>query len=355
MDTFYNRNRGLLNKILFLAGFFIFIYLLITYLLSFFAPFVIAIIIALVNEPVITFLEKRTRMPRKIASIISLIVTLSVLGVALTFGIIKIYNELLVLQNNISNYIDTVSVQITVYINKITAYYHNLPPDVITTIDANIKSLAPKLEGIITSIAKYLISTITSIPKMTVFLIVTLLSTYFISSDRREIRSFVYKQLPETWTRNFPGIKSDTFTALFGYVKALFILVGFTFAEVSTGLLILHVDFALLLGLIVAISDIIPILGTGLIMVPWIAWNFIVGDTQMALGLTIIYILGIIIRQVMEPKIVGNQIGLHPLVTLIAMYIGLEMFGVIGMVIGPVSIIILKNLQRSGVFKIWDE
>lgn len=355
METFYRRNKSLLQKIFILTGFFLFIYLLITFLLPFFAPFVIAIIIALINEPVIAFLEKRIKIPRKYASIISLLVTLSILGVVLTLGIIKIYNELVVLQQNIANYIDSVSVQITDYVNNITAYYNNLPPDVVTTIDANIKSLAPKLEGIITSIAKYLINTITSIPKMTVFLIVTLLSTYFISSDRREIRGFFYKQLPDSWSKNLSEIKSDTFTALFGYVKALFILVVFTFAEVSIGLFILRLDYALLMGLIVAISDIIPIVGTGLIMVPWITWFVITGNNEMALGLSIIYILGIIIRQVMEPKVVGNQIGLHPLVTLIAMYIGLEIFGVLGMVIGPVSIIILKNLQRSGAIKIWDE
>ena len=344
MDNFYIKNKSLLFKISFLVGFFAFIYLLITFLLPFFAPFVIAILIALINEPVIGLLEKRLKMPRKFASVVSLLFTLSLLGISLTFGVIKIYNELVILQNNISIYIDSVSDQLTSYVNMITAYYNNLPADVVSTIDLNIKSLAPKLEGIVTSIAKYLLNTITSIPKMTVFLIVTLLSTYFISSDRREIRSFLYKQLPASWTKNLSGIKSDTFTALLGYIKAVLILVGFTFAEVSTGLFILHVDYALLLGLLVAISDIIPIVGTGLVMAPWIVWTFITGNTQMALGLTIIYVLGIIIRQVMEPKILGTQIGLHPLVTLITMYIGLEIFGVIGMVIGPVSIIILKNL-----------
>lgn len=355
MSNFYIRNKSLLSKISIFAGFFLFIYILITYLLPFFAPFVIAILIALINEPVIGLLEKKVKIPRKFASIISLLFTLSILGILLTLGILKIYSELVILQQNISNYINGISDQLTNYINMLTLYYKNLPPQVITTIDANIKIIAPKLQGIITSIAGYLINTISSIPKISVFLIVTLLSTYFISSDRKLIRGFIYKQLPEAWTKNIPSIKTDTFAALFGYIKALVILVGFTFAEVSIGLFVLQVDYALLLGLVVAISDIIPIVGTGLIMVPWITWNFISGDTSMALGLSIIYILGIIIRQVMEPKVVGNQIGLHPLVTLIAMYIGLEIFGVVGMVIGPVSIIILKSLQKSGAFKIWDE
>jgi sporulation integral membrane protein YtvI len=167
--------------------------------------------------------------------------------------------------------------------------------------------------------------------------------------------AFIYRQLPDSWSKNLAGVKTDTFSALLGYFRALLILIGFTFIEVTLGLFILGVDYALLLGLIVAISDAIPIVGTGLVMVPWIAWNFISGNTQLGLGLLIIYILGIIMRQVMEPKIVGDQIGLHPLVTLASMYIGLEVFGVLGMIIGPVSIIILKNLQNSGVLRIWKE
>ncbi len=95
----------------------------------------------------------------------------------------------------------------------------------------------------------------------------------------------------------------------------------------------------------VGISDAIPIVGTGVIMIPWILWTIITGDMPLAFGLTIIYLLGIIIRQIMEPKIVGSQIGLHPLVTLLAMYIGLKFFGILGMFVGPVSIIIVKNFR----------
>ncbi|MCX7748917.1 MAG: sporulation integral membrane protein YtvI [Clostridia bacterium] len=351
----YEKYYNALFKVIVLAAVLAAIYFAFTYLIPFFAPFVIGLIIAAINEPLIHLLEKRLKIPRRAASVVSLLFSILVLGFLVAIGILKIYNELVYLKENLSSHANTTSTQLTDYINKISSYYKNLPADLTNTINENLKSLAPKLQEIITSLVTYLINTISSIPKLTVFTIVTLLSAYFISSDISKIKEFLAKQVPTAFSKSFSGIKTDTFTALLGYFKALLILMGLTFVEVSTGLFIIGADYALLMGLIVGLSDAIPILGTGVVMVPWIAWNLIVGDIRMALGLGIIYVLGVIIRQILEPKIVGDQIGLHPLVTLIAMYVGLEIFGIIGMFIGPVSIIIIKNLQSSGLIKIWNE
>lgn len=355
MDAFLQKYYRIIARLILIAVIFAIIYVSVKYLLPFLAPFIIAVAISIVNEPIISFLENKLKIHRKIGSIVSLLLTISIFGVALTYGIIKIYNELVILQNNLATYIDATSEQIMSYFTKATAYYNNLPVDITNAIDESLKSLAPQLQGIIQSLVGYLINTVKSVPKITVFIIVTLISTYFINSDKREIRKFIYKQMPESMSRNFHGIKTNTFAALFGYFKALLMLMGLTFIEVSTGLFILRMDYALLMGLLVAISDAIPVLGTGLIMVPWILWNVITGNMRIAFGLAIIYLIGVIVRQILEPKLVGNQIGLHPLVTLIAMYVGLSLFGVLGMVIGPVSIIVLKNLQKLGLLRLWND
>ncbi len=355
MNAIVQKYYKALLKVLFIAGFLLAIYISVTYLLPFFAPFVIGIILAFVDEPVIKLLEKKVRMPRKLAAFISLVITISVLGVFAVWGIVKIYNELVILKDNISNYVSGTSIQINDYIKSLTAYYNRLPDGITRAISDNINNLAPKVQEILTSLVTYLLNTISSIPKVTVFVIVCVLSTYFISSDRKKISGFLYRQFPDAWMKNFSGIKTDTFTALFGYLKAILILMLITFIEVSIGLTVMRIDYALLMGLIVALSDAIPILGTGIVMVPWIAWNIISGNIETALGLSVIYVLGVIIRQILEPKIVGDQIGLHPLATLIAMYIGLSFLGILGMFIGPISIIILKNLQSSGLVKVWKD
>lgn len=355
MNAILQRYYRVILKVLFVVGFLLAVYISFTYLIPFFAPFAIGIILASINEPLIGFLQKRVKMHRKLASLAALLLTISVFGILVTLGIVKLYNELVILKNNVSQYINSTSAQFNEYVDDLKAYYNNLPEGITKAVSDNINSLTPRVKGIITSLVTYLLDTVSSIPKVTVFIIVCVLSTYFISSDRRKIGDFLYRQFPDSWVKNISGIKAGTFTALLGYFKAILILMLITFIEVAIGLSVIGAKYALLMGLIVGLSDAIPILGTSVVMVPWILWNVIIGDMKMALGLTVIYVLGVIMRQLLEPKIIGHQIGLHPLVTLTAMYIGMHIFGVLGVFIGPISLIILKNLQSSGIIEIWKE
>jgi len=331
------------------------IYVLIKYLLPFFAPFVVAIIIAFINEPVVLLLEK-LKVPRKLGSIISLLFTICVMAVIITLGVIKIYNELVSLQGNVTIYSD----KLVHYTDQFTAYYKNLPVDISSAIKQGVISFIPQAKSLVAGTVTYLIETIKSVPKMAIFIIMTLLSTYFISSDMKKIKSFLYKQIPKEWTANFTGLKTDTIRAMIGYFKALLLLMAITFIEVCFGLIIIStfvtkVDYILVLALIVALSDAIPVLGTGIVMIPWILWSLIIGNPAMAIGLLIIYVTGVVVRQILEPKIVGDQLGLHPLATLLAIFIGLEVFGILGFFVGPITMIILKSFQTTGILKIWNE
>lgn len=352
--SFWDKYQGSIKKVLLIIVIFAVIYVSIKYLLPFFAPFVIALIVSYINEPVIRLLGK-IKIPRKVAACISLLFTMSVLAFVITLGIIKIYDELTALQDNITTYSNDITVQLNRLILKFTNFYNALPVEVTGTVTTNLSTLSSKLTTLISTIIQYAIGTVSSIPRVTVFAIVTILATYFISSDRKSISSFFYRQLPFSWRKRMTGIKKDTIKALIGYFRAILILMGFTFMEVSVGLFILDVKYAFLLALLVALSDAIPIVGTGVVMLPWILWNVFTGNMPLAFGLAIIYILGILIRQIMEPKIIGSQIGLHPLVTLFAMYIGLQFFSILGMFIGPISMIIVKNLQDAGAMRLWND
>lgn len=349
-----SKYQGTLKKIALIIIIFAAIYLSITYLLPFFAPFVIAVIVSYINEPVIRLLGK-LKISRKIAAIISLLFTMSVLGFAISAGVLKIYDELISLKDNMNTYSIDLSEQANRLVSKFTNFYNALPVEVTDTVAENLSALSARISSLISDIIKYVFNTVSSIPRLTVFIIVTILATYFISSDRKAISSFFYRQLPFSWRKRMGGMKKDTIKALIGYFRAILILMGFTFIEVSVGLFILNVKYAFLIALIVALSDAIPIVGTGVVMLPWILWQVFTGNMALAFGLGIIYVLGILIRQIMEPKIVGSQIGLHPLATLLAMYIGLQFFGILGMFIGPISIIIVKNLQDAGALKLWND
>lgn len=350
----WSKYQNAVKKFLLIMVIFVIIYVSITYLFPFFAPFIIAVIVSYINEPVIQILQK-FKISRKIAAVISLLITMSILVTVIIFGIIKLYDELTILRNNLTMYSNDISTQLDNLTDKITSFYNALPDEATEAITKNLSSLSNELTNIITAIIQHTINTVSSIPKLTVFFIVTILATYFISSDKKKISIFFYKQIPLTWRKKLPHIKKDTFNALFGYFKAILILMGFTFVEVSVGLYILDVKYALVIALIVGISEAIPIVGTGAVMVPWILWSIFIGNMPLALGLAIIYILGVLIRQIMEPKVIGSQIGLHPLVTLLSMYVGLKFFGVLGMFIGPISLIIVKNLQDAGIMKLWND
>ena len=150
-------------------------------------------------------------------------------------------------------------------------------------------------------------------------------------------------------------IKNDLLTALVGYLKALLVLVTISFFVVLTGYTILGVKYSLFLAIITAISDILPVLGPGTILIPGSIIHLINGNYYMAVGFIVLYVLVTIVRQFLEPRIVGGNIGLHPLITLLSMYLGFRFLGVIGLIFGPIFTIILKSLQKSGILPAWKE
>lgn len=346
----------LLMNIFYIAIIFTSIYVLIKYVLPFLSPFIIGLFIAMINEPIIKLFENKLNLPRKLCSIIALILTLLVTGFIVVFSFLNIYHELVRLEDNISEYIIFIIDSSNNLVNNISAFFNNtLPESIYRAIILNLQSLSNNLETVVSFLLSGLISTISSIPKITVFLIVTLLSAYFISSDSRKIRAFIFLQFPKEFYRTLAVLKNDTFSALFGFLKTSLILSFFTFIEVSLGLFILKVDYAILIALLVALAESVPIFGTTIIMLPWIVLSLLTNKIQLAFGLAIIYIVGVIVRQILEPKILGKQIGLHPLATLFSLYIGLQIFGLLGMFIGPLSVIVLKSFQNSGLIQAWKE
>ncbi|WP_010246519.1 sporulation integral membrane protein YtvI [Acetivibrio cellulolyticus] len=355
MLTIFKRYGNQLASILIVAGLLFGAYVGIKYVIAFLAPFILAVIISSINEPVVRFLESKAKMDRKAASISSLILSVCVIAAIAVLVLFKTYGELIKLQRNLPAYIDSSSYILSGYYSRINSFYNNLPYQVQSSFRENLLVFLPKIEGLITSIATSIINSITSLPKLGVFTTVTLLSSYFISSDRKNIRNFIYRQIPNRSQKNFYTVKNGTVSSIFGYFRAQMIIMTVTFVVSTLGFIIINTEYAVLMGLITALADGIPLLGSGIVMIPWIIWNFITGNIRMGLGLSSVYLFAVIVRQIIEPKIVSNQTGLHPLVTLISMYLGLMIFGVTGLFIGPIIMIFLKSLHSSGVVTIWNE
>jgi sporulation integral membrane protein YtvI len=192
------------------------------------------------------------------------------------------------------------------------------------------------------------------LPGILVFLGISTVATFLIIKDRALIRTFVIDVLPSPSRAKSRNVITELLKALSGFLKAYSILITITAVITLVSLKILGVEYAFILGILVGIMDILPVLGPGAIMVPWIIWEFIVGNTSMGVSLLVVYTIITVVRQFLEPQIVGDSIGLHPLATLISLYVGLQLGGVTGMIMGPVLVVILIASYRAGLLDRFD-
>ena len=156
--------------------------------------------------------------------------------------------------------------------------------------------------------------------------------------------------LPKRAKTNSRTVFVDLKRAFFGFIKAQLTLISITTIIILIGLLVLRVNYAITIALVTGLVDIIPYLGTGLIFVPWIIYEFITGDINLAIGLVVLYVIVLVQRQIMEPKVLSSNIGMDPLATLISLFVGFKLIGFLGLIVGPITLVILTTLQKANVF-----
>lgn len=312
-------------------------------------PFTIALFFSILTRPFTRFLQKRLKLSKKLSTIISIVTFLLIFFGIIGWGSLKLISEIYKLSQNLNSYSEITQKLWTDSMAKVYTYLGNFPSgftkQVNDTINSFISSGSSKLGGFI----KGLISFITSIPTVILYICITILATFFISLDRDEIVSFLEQQLPKSWLDKVFNIKTDMFTVLGSYIKAQIILMTICFFELIVclnllSLLGLNVPYPLLMSIIICIIDALPILGAGTILIPWAVISFALSDIKLGIALIIIYLFVLSVRQMLEPKLVSQNLGVHPLITLISMYSGFKIFGVMGFLIGPVVMIILKNV-----------
>lgn len=288
-------------------------------------------------------------MRRKVAAPIVLTFFIVSFGLILTFIIIRLVNEI----KSVSVMLPKMGTDIYGYLNTLmdrgADIFEWLPDEITNNIGDLLANLSESLSKLLNSIIKGAYITAVSIPESLIFTLVTIISTYFITSDRERISRFFSSQFPEKWINQAKSIIANMFSALIGYVKAQLIIMMITFTELFIGLTIIGIKYALLLAFVISLLDALPILGAGGFLIPWSIYSFFTGDIRLGIYLLVLYGIVLIVRQSIEPKILGQQIGIYPLVTLISMYAGLKLFGFLGFILGPITILLFKNIL-SGVF-----
>jgi sporulation integral membrane protein YtvI len=305
-------------------------------------------------------------MPRALAVLIVILLALALIIGIITILVVEIINGMSSLAKEVPAYFEELVKYFEVLIvnqvvplyEKLSTMMNNLDPSTQAQIMERVENIGSNIalvgQNILTNILTWIPDKIAGIPNFAAVLIFSLLGTFFISKDwyklSNKVKSLMPKQVVSSSDSVFKGLQS----ALVGFIKAQFTLISITAVIVLFGLLILRVDYAITLALIIGAVDLLPYLGTGLVFVPWIFYMFFTGNYFLTIGLSILYMIVIVQRQLMEPKVLSTNIGLDPLATLIALFAGYQMLGFIGLIIGPVTLVIINTLYKTGVLnQIW--
>lgn len=194
---------------------------------------------------------------------------------------------------------------------------------------------------------------VAALPSFLFTLTVTILASLFITMDYKNIAAFLARQLPEKYCRWIGETKVNLLQTMGGMCKAYLILMLVTFGELFVSLLLLQVENALLISAVISIADLLPLIGTGGIMVPWVLLELVQGNYFLAAGLAVSYAIISLVRSILEPKILGRQVGLHPVVALFSMYTGVKLFGFWGLLLMPLLVLTIKDLNDTGKISLW--
>ena len=312
-------------------------------------PFTLALFFSIMTQPFSRFLEKKLKFSQKIATIVSIVLFLVIFLGFISLSALRLSGEIYKLSINLNKYSKEAQSLWNTAIDKIYSLLGYFPEgfdeQVKNSINGFIRMGTSKLGSFINS----LINFITSIPTIILYICITILSTFFISLDKNKIMAFLEQQFPKSWIKKVYNIKREMFNVLGSYIRAQIILMTICFFELLISFNILsflkfNLPYPLIFSIVICIIDALPILGAGAVLLPWSLISFVTGDINLGLALLVIYFLVLSVRQMLEPKLISQNLGVHPLVTLISMYSGFKFFGVIGFLIGPVVMIILKNV-----------
>ena len=331
------------------------IVLVIKYLVPILFPFIIAFVFASILQFPVKKLsglcENGARWKRGIAVIVG-VVFFAGIFVLIAYAGIKTFNL----------FLDFLEIAPFIYQNEILPFLNSFSeaigqkiafadPEVAAKIDLILDNLIGTIGNYVTTFSVSAIgklsSSIAGIPGLIIKLIICIISSFFFMLDYDKIFQFAESHIPKDYREKTVLVKVYVKNTLLVYLRSYFFLFCLTCVELSLGLKIMGIPYAVIWGCLIGVFDILPILGTGGILMPWGIILLVTGNVPLGVGMFVLYFVIAVIRNVLEPRLVGKQIGLHPLATLISLYVGLKMLGFLGMFIFPVSIAILTNMKKD--------
>lgn len=332
----------------------------------FFMPFLVAGTIAILIEPLIKFGMNKLKMSRRMSSGIVVFLTVLLLIGVVSWGIGELVGELLKLTANVGPAFSQLSATIVEWTSKISTEYSEIPQQVISTVQNSLVDFVGKLGNYIASLASKAFNMVLSVPSLLINITITILALVFFTKDRIYVIDMLEHHLPKQWIKKTTTVTKDLGSTLGGYIKVYAKILFITFLELFIAFTVVYkmlgfnIPYPFMLAFLIALLDILPVLGVGTALNPWALYLLVVGEYGFALTVFLTYIVIFIIRQFIEQKFVSKQFGVHPIITLMAMYAGFKFMGFLGMLVGPIVLMVLRGIFSkqidNGLFKdLFDE
>jgi len=326
----------------------------IKYLLGPLGPFLIALAIAMPMQPVARKIAKRTKINRRFASVVLVLLCYVVL-----FALVA-----LLVAGVASVIVDFASMLPDYFVNTIQPAIENLGESVIQRLDRIIPSIQDKVDAAMPDITAQISSKVmefsmsvvgwasdvgSKIPGILLATVICIIASIFLAFDYDRVSKAVMGIMPQKLKETVLLAKHALGTIVGKYLKSYMLILLMTFGEIAIGLLIVGIKSPLRIAALIAVFDILPIVGSGLVLAPWAIINIIQGSYGVGAGLAVLWAIVIVVREYAEPRIVGKQVGLHPLVTLVCLWVGLKLGGALGMFALPIGLLVLLDLKEEGI------
>jgi sporulation integral membrane protein YtvI len=324
------------------------------FVLSISVPLIVAFITALALNPIVRFIQNRIKLSRKNAVIIVFLLFLIVMGVAGTFLVTKAVGQAINFVEDVPSHINKINEIYGEWEDRFSQYGKNLPDEFVRTVTDSfnnyVNSVSTTLKEKVT--INKVASIFAEVPQYIVSLLVYLIALFLFMLEIPILKQKTYIFFKEETAKKVAYMNSKIKSVIVGFFKAQFLVSLLIFAVSVIGLFLITPEVALIMSLIIWVIDLIPIIGSIIVLGPWALIMFMAGNVEMGIELSILAIILLAIRRTVEPKVMGKHMGLSPLATLISMFLGLKVFGILGFIIGPLLVIVYISAREAEIIKL---
>ncbi len=352
------KRRAFIINFLYFAIILGIVILLARYALGVLMPFFIAFLVSLLLKPALAFLHDKLKLPRGLMGVVLVVLFYALLGLLLIVIGVQLFSAAKSFFMTLPElYTHTIVPWMSSAFAALEEFAAHLNPDAAAAYNVVSTNVTKSLGDAVVNISKQVVTWVTSstlkAPRLLLNVLIMVISTIFLTADFPKIKAFVMRQFSPRGRTLLHDARVHLGRTLWSYLRSYAMILAITFVEIFLGLSIIGINNAAGIAVAIAIFDILPVVGSGLVLLPWTIYTLISGNLATGIGLAVLYVVVIVVRQIMEPKIIGDRVGLHPIVTLLSMVLGTYLFGGIGLFGLPITVALISALNKTGAIHLY--